>query len=223
MLALVSMQKNIIESNTMYIDTLLHEYLDDLASDRPTPGGGSTAALSGAMGAALICMVARLTRGKADYAAVQPEIETIIERVERLRIRFQQLVQADIEAYGQLSASFKLARTTSEEKVARTTAIQQQLIEAALVPLEMVERAAELIQDCQRIAEIGNINVLSDIGVAATLTSTAGSGASWMVRTNIHLLKDQAYANELNTRLQTALEAISAGKERVITIVGERS
>lgn len=207
----------------MYIDTSLQAYLDDLASDKPTPGGGSTAALSGAMGAALVCMVARLTMGKADYAAVQPEIETIIERVERLRTRFQQLIQADIEAYGQLSASFKLPRTTSNEKVARTQAIQQQLIEAALVPLEMVERAAELMQDCQRIAEIGNINVLSDIGVAATLLSTTGIGASWMVRTNIHLLKDQARADELNTRLHTALEAIAIGEKRVITIVGERS
>jgi len=207
----------------MYLDRSLQEYLDDLASDRPTPGGGSTAALSGAMGAALVCMVARLTPGKADYAAVQPEIETIIERVERLRTRFQQLVQADIEAYGQLSACFKMPRTTSEEKVARTKAIQEQLVEAALVPLEMAERAAELVQDCQRIAEIGNKHVLSDIGVAATLAFSAGSGASWMVRTNVQLLKDRASADQLHTRLQAALEAISAGRQRVVNTVGERS
>ncbi|HWS84459.1 MAG TPA: cyclodeaminase/cyclohydrolase family protein [Ktedonobacteraceae bacterium] len=206
----------------MYLDKSLQEYLDDLASDRPTPGGGSTAALSGAMGAALVCMVARLTLGKADYAAVQPEIETIIERVEGLRTRFQQLIQADIEVYGQLSASFKMPRTTSEEKAARTQAIQEQLLEAALVPLEMVERAAELVQDCQRIAEIGNKNVLSDIGVAATLAFSAGSGASWMVQTNVQILKDRACADELNTRLQTALEAISAGRQQVVNIVGER-
>ena len=91
------------------------------------------------------------------------------------------------------------------------------------MPLEMAERAAELVQDCQRIAEIGNKNVLSDIGVAATLAFSAGSGGSWMVRTNVQLLKDRVHAEELNTRLQTALEAISAGKQRVISIVGERS
>jgi methenyltetrahydrofolate cyclohydrolase len=207
----------------MYLDKSLHEYLDDLASDKPTPGGGSTAALSGAMGAALVCMVARLTLGKADYAAVQPEIETIIERVERLRTRFQQLIQADIEAYGQLSACFKMPRTTSEEKAARAQAIQEQLLGAALVPLEMVERAAELVQDCQRIAEIGNKNVLSDIGVAVTLAFSAGSGASWMVQTNVQILKDQARADELNTRLQTALEAISVGRQQVVNRVEERS
>jgi len=207
----------------MYLQKSLQEYLDDLASDRPTPGGGSTAALSGAMGAALTCMVARLTLGKADYAGVQPEIESIIERVEGLRTRFQYLVQADIEAYGRLSVCFKLPRATSEEKAARTKAIQQHLIEAALAPLEMAERAAELIQYCQRIAEIGNKNVLSDIGVAATLAFAAGSGASWMVGTNVQILKDRVRADELNTRLQTALEAISAGKQRVADIVGERS
>jgi formiminotetrahydrofolate cyclodeaminase len=207
----------------MYLDKSLQEYLDDLASDRPTPGGGSTAALSGAMGAALTCMVARLTLGKANYAEVQPEIEIIIERVEGLRRRFQQLIQADIEAYGQLSACFKLPRTTSEEKIARTKAIQEQLIQAALVPLEMAERAAELVQHCQRVAEIGNKNVLSDIGVAATLAFTAGSSASWMVKTNTQALKDRVSADELNTRLQTALEIISVGKQRVVDIVGGRA
>jgi formiminotetrahydrofolate cyclodeaminase len=207
----------------MYLNKSLQEYLGDLASDRPTPGGGSTAALSGAMGAALTCMVARLTLGKADYAQVQPEIESIIERAEWLRTRFQQLIQADIEAYGQLSACFKMPRTTSEEKTARTKAIQERLVEAALVPLEMAERAAELIQYCQRVAEIGNKNVLSDIGVAATLALAAGSGASWMVKTNIQILKDQARANELNVRLQAALEAISAGRQRVIDRIGERA
>ena len=215
--------KKLIESDTMYLQKNLQEYLDDLASDRPTPGGGSTAALSGTMGASLVCMVARLTLGKADYAEVQPEIESIIERAERLRTRFQQLIQADIEAYGQLSACFKLPRATSEEKTARTKAIQERLVEAALVPLEMAERAAELIWCCQRVAEIGNKNVLSDIGVAATLALAAGSGASWMVKTNIQILKDQARANELNARLQTALETISAGRQQVIDKIGERS
>ena len=217
------MLKKLIESDTMYLQKSLREYLDDLASDRPTPGGGSTAALSGAMGAALTCMVARLTLGKVDYAEVQSEIEAIIERAEGLRTRFQQLIQTDIEAYGQLSACFKLPRTTSEEKITRTKAIQERLVEAALVPLEIAERAAELIQYCQRVAEIGNKNVLSDIGVAATLAFAAGSGASWMVKTNMQILKDQARANELNARLQTALETISAGEHRVINTIGKRA
>ncbi len=207
----------------MYLDKPLLTYLDDLASEKPAPGGGSTAALSGAMGAALVSMVARLTLGKADYAAVQAEIETLLERADRLRARFQDLVQADIDAYGRLSACFKLPRGTAEEKAARAQAIQAQLIEAALVPLEMTERAVELVQYCQRIAEIGNKNVLSDINVAATLASAAGTAASWMVRTNTQLLKDRVRAQELEARLQQALTAIVDGNQRVITTIGGRA
>ena len=99
----------------MYLDKTLQFYLDELASAKSTPGGGSTAAVSGAMGAALASMVARLTIGKADYADVQTEIEEICQ-TEQLRERFQQLMQADIDAYGKLAASFKLSRTTDEEK-----------------------------------------------------------------------------------------------------------
>jgi formiminotetrahydrofolate cyclodeaminase len=207
----------------MYLDKPLHTYLDDLASDMSTPGGGSTAALSGAMGSALACMVARLTLGKSAYADVQPEIETLVARGEQLRVRFQELVQADIAAYGNLSASFKLPRGTAEEKAARTQAVQIQLGEAALVPLEMAERAVELIQVCQRIAEIGNKNVLSDIATAGGLAVAAGGGASWMVRANSQLLKDRVRADELEERLQQALASIAAGNQRVIVTVGERA
>ncbi len=90
------------------------------------------------------------------------------------------------------------------------------------MPLEMAERAAELIQICQRIAEIGNKNVLSDIATAGSLAVAAGSGASCMVRTNTQLLKDRTRADELEARLRQALEMIATGNARVITSVGER-
>lgn len=207
----------------MYLDKPLQEYLYDLASSKSTPGGGSTAALSGAMGSALACMVSRLTLSKADYADVHSEIETILTQAEQLRTRFQELMQADIDAYGKLSASFKLPRATPEEKAARTQAIQSGLVDAALVPLEMAERAAELVQHCQRIAEIGNKNVLSDIATAAMMASGAGTGAAWMVRTNLNAMKDAERISELNSRLNAALDAIQAGSQRVVAIVGERA
>ena len=207
----------------MYLDKNLQTYLDDLASDRPTPGGGSAAALSGAMGAALACMVARLTIGKADYAAVQAEIEALLQETERLRARFQQLMQEDIDAYGRLSACFKMPRTTDEERAARTQAIQARLAEAAQVPLDVAESAAVLVQCCQRIAEIGNKNVLSDIATGAMLASSAGTGASWMVRTNLRMMKDLALVDTLNDRLAAALDTISAGSQHVVSIVGQRA
>jgi len=206
----------------MYIDETLQHYLDDLASARPAPGGGSTAALSGAMGAALASMVCRLTIGKAAYAGVQQEIEELLKRTEHLRLRFQQLIQEDIDAYGRLSACYKLPRETNEERATRTEAIQQQLVEAALVPLEVAERAAELVQCCERIIEIGNATVLSDVATGAILASSAGEGAALMVRINVQALKNEELAVELRERLNGALTVIANGVQRVTSRVGRR-
>jgi formiminotetrahydrofolate cyclodeaminase len=206
----------------MYLDKPLRNYLDDLASAQPTPGGGSAAALSGAMGAALACMVSRLTLGKADYADVQEEISTLLQQAEQLRERFQQLMQQDIAAYGTLSASFKLPRTTAEEKAARTKAVQESLKEAALVPLAMAESAAELVNYCLRIAQIGNARVLSDIATASALAVSAGNGAAWMVRVNVTSMKDQELVGQLNHRLEQALQTLAAVSQQVKETVEKR-
>ncbi len=210
----------------MCLEQPLQVYLNDLASARSTPGGGSATALSCAMGAALASMVARLTLGKAEYAGVQQEIESLVQRVESLRERFQQLIQEDIDAYGRLSASFKMphdSRASDAERAARTSAIQAQLVEASLVPLEIVERAAELMQLCQRISEIGNVNILSDVGIGAMLASSAGTGAGWLVRINLRAMKDLEQASVLSNRLGAALERISACSQQVTNIIGERT
>src|SRR5260221_6307739 len=136
----------------MYTDQPLQDYLHALASEQSTPGGGSAVALSGAMGAALASMVCRLTLGKEAYAGIRQEIEELLRRAENLRSRFQQLFQEDIEAYGRLSASYKLPHETSGERAVPSAAIQEQLVEAALVTLEGAERAAELVHCWQRIA-----------------------------------------------------------------------
>src|ERR1700736_6144570 len=114
--------------NYMYLEQTLQHYLDDLASSQATPGGGSASALTGAMGAALASMVARLTLNKSGYADVQQEIEGLLQQTERLRVRFQQLMQEDIDAYGRLSECFKMPRETDEERAARSAAIQSRLV-----------------------------------------------------------------------------------------------
>ncbi len=206
-----------------YMEETLQHYLDDLSSAQPVPGGGSTAALSGAMGAALASMVCRITMGKEAYADVQQEIEELLRRTEYLRSRFQQLMQEDIEAYGRLAACYKLPRETSEERKYRTDMIQKQLVEAALVPLEVVECAAELIRCCQRIAEIGSNTVLSDVATGAILASCSGKGASFMVRINVRSLKNDKLVVELGDRLNTALAIIAEDVEQVTNIVGGRA
>lgn len=207
----------------MYIDQALQLYLDDLASSNSTPGGGSAAAVSGAMAAALACMVCRLTQGKAKYADVQEEIATLLQQSEEQRQRFQQLMSEDITAYGALSASLKLPRATDEERAARTAAIQQGLVEAALVPLEMAERANVVAQICLRVAEIGNAGVISDIAAAAMFAASAGTAAAWMVRVNLQSLKDPEQVATLSQRLSRALDEITSRCQKVTTLVGERA
>ncbi|MBO0793951.1 MAG: cyclodeaminase/cyclohydrolase family protein, partial [Ktedonobacteraceae bacterium] len=92
-----------------------------------------------------------------------------------------------------------------------------------LVPLTMAECAAKLVGYCERIATIGNVNVISDIATATMMAIGAGTGASWMVRTNLRAMKDPARINELSERLQEALEAIEAGRQYVVSTVGARA
>ncbi len=206
----------------MYLEESLQTFLDDLASAKSTPGGGSASALTGAMAAGLASMVAQLTVHKPEYLDVHSEMERLLQETERLRHRLEELIQADIEAYGKLSAAYKLPRTTGEEKAERSSAIQKQLVEAALVPLEVVENAAELVLYCERIAEIGNKSVLSDIATGGILASSAAAGASWMVRINLQAMKDMELINVLGDRLSRALDTITVGNQRIVMIVGER-
>jgi methenyltetrahydrofolate cyclohydrolase len=207
----------------MYFDKPLQTYIDELASAQPTPGGGSASALGGAMGAALASMVARLTINKPEYAAVHEQIGELLQQTETIRARFQQLMQEDIDVYGLLSKSYKLPRASDEERIARSATIQQALKSAALVPLEMVERSAQLVQCCQRIALLGNITVLSDVATGTLLASSSGAGAAWMVRANLQAMKDEELVNELSDRLSTALSLITEGSQRVLELVGARA
>jgi formiminotetrahydrofolate cyclodeaminase len=116
-----------------------------------------------------------------------------------------------------------MPRATAEEKEARTSAIQERLLEAALVPLTLVEGMAQLVMHCQRLAEIGNKNVISDIATATMLASGAGTGASWMVRTNLQAMKNLERVESLGERLSVALDAISIASQEVIRLVGERA
>jgi len=132
------------------------------------------------MAAALASMVCQLTLGKEKYADVQDEIAALLREAEAHRQRFQQLMADDIAAYEQLSACFKMPRETEEQREERAAAVQKSLIQAALVPLEMTERALEVAKICERVAVIGNVNVLSDIAAAAMFAASAGTGAAWI-------------------------------------------
>jgi formiminotetrahydrofolate cyclodeaminase len=206
----------------MYREKPLQQYLEDLASRQSTPGGGTASALSGSMAAALASMVSRLTLGKAGYEDVQSEIEAIIVQTEQARQRLAELLEEDIAAYGRLSAAYKMPHSTQEERAARSRVIQEHLVGAALVPLEVVETSANLSSFLVRLAEIGNAAVLTDLEIAVMLANAAAMSAAALVRVNLHSMHDSDLANQLQMRVVAALNQVTENGQQAVKMVGRR-
>jgi formiminotetrahydrofolate cyclodeaminase len=197
----------------------LETFLDRLASADPTPGGGSVAALCGALAAALGSMVANLTHGKPKYAAVQEEIGALLQHAEQLRARFTNLIEADVAAFDALSTALRLPRTTEEEIRARRERVQAATRAATETPLAVAERAAEVVSLCERLLAIGNRNVLSDVGVAAVLTRASAESASFNVLVNLLILEDAAYKADVRARLDAATARVEHATVQLIVAI----
>ena len=159
-------------------------FLDRLASSAPSPGGGSAAAYSGALAAALVAMVARLTVGRAKYADVEGRMQAIASQAEVLRSWFQEAVSRDEEAFENLMRARKLPRNNDEEIAIRQKAISLAIEGAAEVPLEVAGRAVDVLQLAREVAENGNSNAITDAGSAAALAWSALKAAGLNVKIN---------------------------------------
>ena len=199
----------------MYIDQPMRHFLDKLASKSPEPGGGSVAALTGALGAALVSMVGNLTLGKEKYKDVQPQIEQLLKESEKLRHDMQDLIQKDTEAYGALSAVYKMPKATDEEKAARTVKMQEALKIACQVPFEIGLQSLAVAKLAQRAAEIGNVGAVSDAGVAVLLAQACAQSAALNVKINVNSIKDEAYNKDTWSRMQDVLGQV-AGLEKTV-------
>jgi len=187
---------------TDYLDDKLRAYTDALASGQPTPGGGSAAALVGALGAALNSMVASFTVGREKYAAVEEEVRALLAQSERLRAELQLLTQADTEAYAEVSAAYKLPRDTDEEKAARAAAIEKALKTAAGVPLAATRACHAVLKVAAALVAKGNPNLITDVGVAAKFALAALECAVLNVEINLVSMKDQAFVSKVSDELK---------------------
>ena len=186
-------------------DRSVNEFLDELASSAPAPGGGAVAALAGALAAALVSMVAHLTQGKKDYEAVQGPVSQLLEQSEQLRGRLAALMGDDYDAFMRLSHAMKLPRGSDDEKTVRTSALQAALKDAAAVPLQIAEASADTMQLCRPIAEVGNKNAVSDAGVAVLMAEAGLRSAALNVLINLALIKDAAFVASQRARLDGLL------------------
>jgi formiminotetrahydrofolate cyclodeaminase len=188
-----------------YLEETLKHYTDMLASGAPAPGGGSAAALAGALGAALNSMVANFTVGREKFAAVEADVQRLLARSEELRAVLERLTQADTAAYSQVSAAQKMPRETDEQKTARTAAVQAALKVAAEVPREAVRAAYGVLEVAAELVEKGNPNLITDVGVAAKFGVAALECAALNVEINLAYIKDDAYNESVRDEMAPML------------------
>jgi len=170
-----------------------------LGSDAPAPGGGSAAALTGALGTALTAMVAALTVGREKYAEHEPLMREIIDESTRLRLQLTDVIERDAEAFNGVTAVFAMPKSTEEEKAARSAAMQTALKACTLTPYEMMACALKVLELAERALGRSNTNAASDLGVAALCLRTAVQGAWLNILTNIGGIRDEAFVKTYRT------------------------
>lgn len=194
-------------------------FLDGLASAAPTPGGGGAAAISGAMGAALVSMVCNLTIGKKKYVAVEAELRDVLARSEALRAELTAMIAQDVAAFDAVMGAYGLPKATDDETAVRAERIQAALKVATDVPLACC-RACRAVIDLARIAaDKGNLNVISDAGVAVLSAHAGLRSAALNVYVNAKGLDDRAFADARLGELEGLLGDAGPLNERIYEVV----
>lgn len=184
------------------------EYLEVLSSKAPVPGGGGASALAGALGNALGQMVVNLTVGKKKYAEVEEEMQEYLEHLKTMQQEFLHLSDRDAEVFAPLAECYRLPSATLEEKEHKETVMEEKLLDASMVPVEIMEKALELLEILDVLADKGSRMAVSDVGVAVQFTRTALLGAVMNVYINTKSMKNREKAEEIN---QNAKRMIKIG------------
>ncbi len=199
----------------MLKELTIEKFTDTLASDSPVPGGGSASAMAGATGASLVAMVASLTIDKTGYEGQWDEMSKIKEEMMEYRAFFLEAMDRDAGSYAKVIDCFKLPKGCEEEKDFRLNAIQDALYGAALVPLEIAQKAAGIFDFAKLVVEKGNKNAASDGAVAALMARAAVKGALHNVMINAASLKSEERKNDLSKKTEE-LKRIADKKEKEV-------
>lgn len=203
----------------MLTEITVRDYVAKLGSGEATPGGGSAAALVGALAAALGEMVANFTREKPGWV----QIESVLLELTAHRQALLDLTDRDAEAYAGVRAAYALPRTSEVEKAARVEAIQQALQAAAQVPLAVITEVCAVVALLPVLLEHGNRNLISDVGVAADFAQSALRCAWLNVEVNLALITDEQYQaavrREMETSITTAEQTAETVWQETLTLV----
>jgi glutamate formiminotransferase/formiminotetrahydrofolate cyclodeaminase len=184
------------------IDRNLRQFANELSMDSPAPGGGSTAALCGALSTALTSMVSNLTVGKKDYETVQDKAIELAVTAQDLKDEFLRAVDLDTIAFNKLMETFRMTKKTEEQKKEREQAIKEATKKATLVPLSVLEKSITALELAKEIATVGNKNSISDAGVAGLTAQTAAEGAYYNVVINLPGIHDERFSTEIRTKAE---------------------
>ena len=195
-------EKDQILETRLYASQEKVDFLDEIADGKPTPGGGSVAAYSAAMGAGLVAMVARLSIGRKKYAGVEEEMQSVLEEAEDLRASLTHAVDEDAASFMAIMQAFKLPKGTDEEKIIRSKAIQDAMLYASEVPLASAKGAVRVMELALKVAKVGNANAITDGASGAEMAYAALNSAGYNVRINLSSLKDKEKAEELVEKLK---------------------
>lgn len=193
----------------------IDEFLELLSSKHPVPGGGGASALSGALASALGLMVGNLTVGKKKYADVEEEVQDMMRRLEQLQKDMVCLADRDAKVFAPLAAAYGLPSGTEEEKAYKDEVMEKNLLAASLVPMEIMEKAYEMLGILDGLEQKGSVMAVSDVGVAVQFARTALTGAVMNVYINTKSMKNRDKAEELNRKADWLMES---GTKRADTI-----
>jgi formiminotetrahydrofolate cyclodeaminase len=205
-----------------YTDKTCEEFVEVLASKEPVPGGGSVSALVGALGTALGTMVGSLTVGKKKYADVEDEIKAMMDETTALQAELMDLVQQDIDIFQPLSKLYSMKAESEEEKAQKDKLMEKTLVDACMVPINIMEKCSRAIELAKEYAIKGSKLAVSDAGASAILCKSAMQSASLNVYINTGSMKDRDKAAELNNRCEKLLEEYIPLGDEVFALVVDK-
>ncbi len=206
----------------MLVNTELKQFSERLAAGTPTPGGGSAAALSGALAASLIQMVCELTIGREAYREHEKEVRAMRDRAGALRRDLLVLVDRDAEAYDDVMTAIRMPKGSESEKMTRKQALTQANLFATEAPMATADACSVLMRLAVDLAEWGNRNAISDVGAAALLAYAGLRGGVLNVRINLGGLADADYAAKAQNRIRSLEIDAEALREQALTAVSAR-
>jgi formiminotetrahydrofolate cyclodeaminase len=189
----------------MYVNESIKRYLDDLAAKTPAPGGGSSAALAGAMASSLMAMALNFTIGNEKYRDFEASAREMLSKAEKLRSDFIRFFEEDTASYSAVAKAYKLSRDSDADKIKRKRAIKEAMKQATLTPLHVCQHAVEAMKTCPELARRGNKNLICDVEVPVRLLEAAFYSAKINVAMNQKAIEDEEFNKDVS-RQMAALE-----------------